>query len=321
MKKQLQIWNLVSKSLQQNIPVMLLYVLQSDGSSPGRQGFFMAVNGVGKVEGSIGGGIMEHKFIEMSKEKLKQPDYDYSVHVQYHDKSAAKNQSGMICSGEQTILVYRVRQKDSIHVQDIIACMEQYNNGLLQLSQEGLHFSATPVPDNDYFFSWQSDEEWLYTEKAGFKNNLFIVGGGHCALALSRIMCEMDFYIHLLDNRSDLYTWEQNVYVHKKTILDDYSELKDLIPSGDHQYVVIMTMGYRSDDIAVRILLDKKFNYFGMLGSKTKMEKMFADFRASGISEEQLLNIHSPIGIQIKSETPEEIAVSIAAQIIQVKNH
>ena len=299
---------------------MLLYVLQSDGSSPGRQGFFMAVNGVDEVEGSIGGGIMEHKFIEMSKEKLKQQDYDFSVHIQYHDKSVAKNQSGMICSGEQTILVYRVRQKDSIHIQHIIACLEQYNNGLLQLSPEGLHFSATPVPDNNYLFSWQSDEKWFYTEKAGFKNNLFIIGGGHCALALSRIMCEMDFYIHLLDDRSDLYTLEQNEYVHEKTILDDYSELKDLIPSGDHQYVVIMTMGYRSDDIAVRILLDKKFNYFGMLGSKTKMEKMFADFRASGISEEQLLNIHSPIGIQIKSETPEEIAVSIAAQIIQVKN-
>jgi xanthine dehydrogenase accessory factor len=80
-------------------------------------------------------------------------------------------------------------------------------------------------------------------------------------------------------------------------------------------------MGYRSDDIAVRTLLDKNFNYFGMLGSKTKMEKMFADFRASGISEAQLLKIHSPIGIQIKSETPEEIAISIAAQIIQAKNY
>ena len=56
--------------MQENIPVMLLYVLESTGSSPGRQGFFMAVNANNEMEGSIGGGIMEHKFVEMAKEKL-----------------------------------------------------------------------------------------------------------------------------------------------------------------------------------------------------------------------------------------------------------
>ena len=67
MKKQLDIWQLINKSLQQQVPVLLLYVLQSEGSSPGRAGFFMAVNAAGDIEGSIGGGIMEHKFVEMAK--------------------------------------------------------------------------------------------------------------------------------------------------------------------------------------------------------------------------------------------------------------
>ena len=72
MKKQLLIWQLINKSLQQQVPVLLLYVLQSDGSSPGRAGFFMAVTATGEIAGSIGGGIMEHKFIEMAKERLRE---------------------------------------------------------------------------------------------------------------------------------------------------------------------------------------------------------------------------------------------------------
>ena len=71
MKKQLAVWQAIKDSLQAEIPVMLLYVLESKGSSPGRQGFFMAVTAEGKMEGSIGGGIMEHKFVEMAREKLQ----------------------------------------------------------------------------------------------------------------------------------------------------------------------------------------------------------------------------------------------------------
>src|SRR5258705_9297852 len=107
-------WELILESLQQNIPVMLLYVLESSGSSPGRQGFFMAVNANGEMEGSIGGGMMEHKFVEMAREKLKaqgtrDKEQGTSLKKQVHDKSATKNQSGMICSGEQTILLYVVQ--------------------------------------------------------------------------------------------------------------------------------------------------------------------------------------------------------------------
>ena len=67
----LKTWNLIWQSLERTVPVMLLYVLESKGSSPGRRGFFMAVNAKGEMEGSIGGGIMEHKFVELAKERLR----------------------------------------------------------------------------------------------------------------------------------------------------------------------------------------------------------------------------------------------------------
>ena len=130
----------------------------------------------------------------------------------------------------------------------------------------------------------------------------------------------MDFYITVFEERKGLNTLEKNEFANEIIIADDYTALANLIPSGPNQYVVIMTFGYRTDDIALRALLDKQFKYLGVLGSKKKMEKLFDDYRADGIADEILHRIHTPIGLAINSQTPEEIAVSIAAEIIKVKN-
>ena len=318
--KNIATWKLISDSLGKGIAVMLLYVLESSGSSPGRQGFFMAVNEKGDMEGSIGGGIMEHKFVEIAKKRLKgQGGKEQEIRKQHHDKSAASNQSGMICSGEQTILLYRVIQTDSVVIKNIIDSLEQNKNGTLNISSSGIVFLPT-VPENDFHFEMRSAEDWNYIEKTGYKNQLFIVGGGHCALALSKLMRPMDFYIRIYDDRMELKTMRENTDAHEKHFITDYSDLKELIPSGVNCYVVIMTFGYRSDDIAIRALIKKDFRFLGVLGSKTKIKKMMAGYRSEKIKEEILQRIHAPAGLSIKSQTPEEIAVSIAAAIIAIKN-
>jgi xanthine dehydrogenase accessory factor len=320
MKKQLDIWQLINKSLQQQVPVLLLYVLQSEGSSPGRAGFFMAVNAAGETEGSIGGGIMEHKFIELANDKLNTAqDIVPDIRKQIHNKSAPANQSGMICSGEQTIWLYQVPPSAVNTIQQLIASLEQNKNGTLQLSPTGLQFT-TDIPDTDFYFSMTSETDWLYREKTGYKNHLHVIGAGHCALALCRLMQSMEFYIHLYDDRSSLKTFTENEYAHKKKIIDDYTELDEMISSGNHQYIVVMTVGYRTDDVVVRTLWKKQFRYFGLLGSKSKIEKMFTGYRAEGVPDSLLQPIHAPVGVPIHSQTPEEIAVSIAAEIIQEKN-
>jgi xanthine dehydrogenase accessory factor len=333
MKKQLIIWQLINKSLQQQVPVMLLYVLQSEGSSPGRQGFFMAVNKDGETAGSIGGGIMEHKFVETAKDILKEgislrfsdlqgtytDESKITIKKQFHNKSAPSNQSGMICSGEQTILLYRVAPEGLHPIEQLISSLQQNQNGTLQLSPAGLHFNRA-TPATDFYFSMTADTEWVYREKTGYKNHLYIIGAGHCALALCRMMQDMEFYIHLYDDRSNLKTFLENEYAHEKKIIPDYAALMELIPGGNNQYVVVMTVGYRTDDIVVRTLWEKQFRYFGLLGSRSKIEKMFNDYRAEGIPASLLQPIQAPVGIAIHSQTPEEIAISIAAEIIQVKN-
>src|SRR6187431_1841766 len=108
MHKQLSCWQFLLQQLRDEQPVMLMYVIESRGSSPGRQGFMMVVHEVGEMHGSLGGGIMEHKFVELAKTKLLHGTEDRTMlYNQKHDKLAGRNQSGMICSGEQTIFMYR----------------------------------------------------------------------------------------------------------------------------------------------------------------------------------------------------------------------
>jgi len=190
---------------------------------------------------------------------------------------------------------------------------------LLTLSPKGLQFDNHVGIKRD-LFNMASETEWLYQEVTGYVNHLFIIGGGHCALALSRMMNSLGFYVHVYENRPELNTLQQNDSANEKTLVDDYNELGELIESGENNYVVLMTWGYRTDDVALRALMNKDFKYLGVLGSRKKIKKMFTDYAAEGMDEQRLKKIHSPIGIQIKSQTPEEIAVSIAAQIIKVKN-
>ena len=319
MKEQLAIWQFIKNNLAQHIPVMLLYVLESQGSSPGRQGFFMAVNARGAMQGSIGGGIMEHKFVEMAKDKLANAPNKMLVRKQVHNKTATQNQSGMICSGEQTILSYPVKPSDVTGIEKIITCLESGKNGLLRLSPAGISFSDNNIPASAFYYSFTSEADWFYEERLGYKNHLYIIGGGHCALAFSRLMRSLDFYIHLYEDRAELNTFRENSYAQEKIVVKSYEDLADLIPAGEH-YVVIMTFGYRTDDLAFRALLNKPFKYLGLLGSRNKIKKMFATYEQEGIPAEKLKQVYAPVGLPINSQTPEEIAVSIAAQIIQVKN-
>ena len=311
-------WHFILKYLNNSQPVILLCVLESHGSSPGRQGFKMAVTS-DEIFGSIGGGIMEYKFVEMAKEKLLSNSKDTLIRKQIHSKSSKINQSGMICSGEQTIALFQLSIDHSNPIKKLINCIENNRYGLLKISNKDFSFSENDSESVNYF-QMNSEEDWQYSETTGYKNHLYIIGGGHCALALSKIMSQMDFNIHLYDDRKDLNTFIQNTFVKEKKVISDYSVLKDLIPSGNNIFVVIMTFGYRTDDIALRSLIDKDFKYLGVLGSQSKMEKLFEEWRKDNLTEEKLNKLFAPIGVPINSQTPEEIAVSIAAEIISVKN-
>jgi len=319
LNQNLKTWKFIQKSIDQGWKVILLYVLESKGSSPGRQGFFMAVNDQGNMAGSIGGGIMEHKFVELAKSILTNNSETNSVHLQVHSKSAPEHQSGMICSGEQTIFLHDIHEREKVQIVDLVSNLENKNIGWLYLSPEGIRFSVVEY-GNVQGLEMNSVDDWKFQIKIGEKPIIHIIGGGHCSLALSKLMDFLDFEVHVYEDRPDLNTFVDNSFATKKVLVKHYSELSTEIPQNENHFVVVMTFGYRTDDQVIRALKDWKFAFLGVLGSRKKIEKMRMDYHAEGFDSGWLQSISAPVGLPIKSQTPEQIAVSIAAEIIGVMN-
>ena len=329
--KDINLWQFILQRLKSKELVTLLQVVESIGSSPGRQGFRMAIT-EGVLMGSIGGGVMEQKLVTLARSRMREGRVEPLIKKQIHNKEVVQDQSGMICSGEQTVLFYTFKEEDIIIIEKIIACLNQnytQNNIAVTASgawREGVLFLSDKIGfqflnkknDNNYLCI-KTNESIVYEENLGFKNHLYIIGGGHCSLALSKQMRLLDsFKIHLLDDRDDLNTFIENDFAHVKLTVD-YAHISDFVPEGNTHYVVIMTVGYRSDDVVLRGLLSKNFKYIGLLGSQAKVDTMFQNLRNEGVGEDVLKKIHAPIGLSLKSQTPEEIAVSIAAEIIGVR--
>jgi xanthine dehydrogenase accessory factor len=357
--KELEIWQFAAERLKRNESVVLLVVAESSGSSPGRQGFKMIV-AEDDLIGSIGGGVMEVSLVQQARDALKKNRREAEsektgfVKMQVHRKNSP-NPSGMICSGKQTIILRKLTKDDLRIVQKIIQYLKNNRQRYLQITES--KFQTRWHKRNNFDFNFtvnnphsleahvnqvrnfageeiskpiQNDTEietdisnifvFLYEEKLGCKNKLYIIGGGHCALALSEIMSKMDFHITLLDDRPNLNTIEKNEFVHAKQIVESYQKIDDFVPAGANHFVVVMTLGYKSDQVVIKQLLDKNFKYFGVLGSLGKMAMLLKELKKEGLSEKKLNQIHTPIGLPINSRTPEEIAVSIAAEIIRVKN-
>jgi xanthine dehydrogenase accessory factor len=330
MSNELKLWHFIATRLRRDENVMLLVVAESAGSSPGRQGFKMAVT-ADELAGSVGGGIMEVNLVNQARtlspfDPGKSPrnirggtEPVASIHQQIHRKGD-KNASGMICSGKQTVIFRSLIPEDAGTVQEIIRTLENREPNSLVISPESLAVEPSTSAAPDFSFEARSETDFLFRERLGHKNELLIIGGGHCALALSELMSKMDFYIRLFDDRPELNTISKNIFAHEKHVIESYEQIAEKVTGGANAYMVVMTLGFASDEIVIRRLLDKKFGYFGVLGSKAKMATLLKNLKNEGYPEEKLKNIRTPIGLSINSRTPEEIAISIAAEMISVKN-
>ncbi|MFN2500657.1 MAG: XdhC family protein [Pyrinomonadaceae bacterium] len=321
MIKELELWQFILERLRRNEPVMLLVVAKSSGSSPGRAGYKMAVAADGQLCGSIGGGIMEIALVEEAKAEISPAANGVVSKLieQVHQKNSP-SASGMICSGRQTVILHLIKP-DPVLIAEIEAFIEDDNAMTLTLTPNRLAIRPDAAETGaSTAFDQLSETEFQYSERLGYTNELYIIGGGHCSLALSDLMSKLDFRITVLDDRPDLNTVSKNHFAHHIDIIGGYEAVVEQIGDGPNTYVVVMTVGYQSDAAVIRSLIDKPLRYVGVLGSKAKMATLLRDLEREGFSREQLSRLHTPIGVPINSRTPEEIAVSIAAEIIAIKN-
>ena len=304
-------WTLAADALRAGQPAALLCVVRSEGSSPGRQGFKMVVTAEA-VAGSIGGGIMEHKWVELARQRLREGETTPLLRLQIHRREAPADRSGMMCAGEQEVLLWPLQPADLPVVAAIETALQQFSGGAWEVSEAaGLQLVAEASAD---FYGYQPGLAWRYREQLGFRDQLIIVGGGHVSLALSQVASTLQFEITVLDDRADLPTLDANHFAHHRQRID-YETLT--VPPGPHRYVVVMTVGYRTDAVVLRRLLGHHYRYLGVMGSAAKVAELRRVLAEEGF---ELSQLRGPIGMAINSRLPEEIAVSVAAELIKVRN-
>jgi len=307
----MELWEFIRDKLSSGRQLVLLYVLESEGSSPGRKGFKMAVAEDQTFSGTIGGGIMEHKLVEKAKAMLQQNETDVLLMRQHHDKEHAKDRSGMICSGSQLNAFIPLTSKDRQTIEDIIAAKQN----TIRLSGKGIMITDLPAGGLQY----KTGKEWVYTEPVKQQPVIHIIGGGHVGLALSELMKFLGFYIKLYDDRPELNTIAANSFANEKHMVN-YDAIAEYFEQAENDYVVIMTIGYRTDKTVLKQLIGRSFFYLGLMGSDNKIKILLDELEQEGFSRDVLKNIHTPIGLNILSKTTKEIAVSIAAEIIRERN-
>ena len=155
------------------------------------------------------------------------------------------------------------------------------------------------------------DETWFSKKPC-----LFICGAGHVSKELADIAAKIDMKVKVIDPRVEWANEER--YPNAEIINDSFSSLdKYLVPNA---YYAVITPGHKDDFACVSSIMGTSYSYLGMIGSHKKVATTISSLREHGFLEEQISTLHAPIGLSIGAETPAEIAISILAEIIEIKN-
>lgn len=150
-------------------------------------------------------------------------------------------------------------------------------------------------------------------------DKVYIFGGGHVAKAVEPVLRHIDFDTFIIDDRADYANPERFPSAVQTIVCPDFDHCFDEIEPDEDSYFIIVTRGHKGDLTVLRQALRKPHAYLGMIGSRRKIKTVFDMLKAEGFTDEELSRVYSPIGLSIGAETPEEIGVSIAAEIIQVR--
>lgn len=159
----------------------------------------------------------------------------------------------------------------------------------------------------------------VFIEPLFKKDKLYIIGAGHCGKALGHIAKLCGFYVVMIDNRESSLV-KEGVGIVDRCVHIAYHDIGSVIEFDDFAYIVIMTHGHIHDKEVLEYCIRSKYKYLGMIGSNNKVQQTFANMLSNGYTREELEKVHAPIGMRISSHTPYEIAVSITAELISIRN-
>ncbi len=147
---------------------------------------------------------------------------------------------------------------------------------------------------------------------------VIIFGGGHVGFAIYSVLSMIDFGITVVDDRR-IYATKKRFPKAKRIICAPYEKSFEKVKIDKNTYIIICTRAHKADEECLRFALKTPACYVGMLGSKTKVASFKKKMRAAGISQKRIRELYAPIGLDIGAVTPEEIAISVAAELIQFR--
>jgi xanthine dehydrogenase accessory factor len=158
----------------------------------------------------------------------------------------------------------------------------------------------------------------VYIDVSAPAPTLLLVGAGHVAMPTAEIAHTCGFRVVVIDDRADMASEARFPHAAER-LVGDVEETLNALTLNPNTYVVIVTRGHALDEEALRAVIDAPAAYVGMIGSRRKVRVVYDHLREAGVAQEQIDRVFSPIGIDIASETPAEIAVSIVAEMIAVR--
>lgn len=289
---------------------VLCTIVAHSGSTPRGRGAQMLVGAGGLLAGTIGGGAVEGGAIALAKELLPRRGSAVHTYVLRHNDG---EDIGMVCGGDVTVALQTIPfdgEEWRTLAGDILSRIANRRGGTLVLSLEG---GAPALEENGY-----SEDATHMAIPLPVGERVVLFGGGHCSLALCPLLSTIGFCVTVVDDRPELIT-PQRFPSAERLLCCDLEALPPDLSIGAEDYVVVMTNGHSHDFAVQRQVLTGKYAYIGVIGSRAKIAGINARLREAGISEAAIASVHTPIGMAIKAVTPEEIAVSIAGEMILVR--
>jgi xanthine dehydrogenase accessory factor len=319
----------------------LVTVIDVQGSVPRHPGSKMLVKSTGAILGTVGGGKGEAAAIELAVKCIGTKRSD-ALTVEMQGTEAEGD--GMVCGGTCRLLVEYVA--DTTPYAMLLQRLERGEKVLLVKKLEG-PAEGTPAavtiavhgeggallqgvnahPDDDTAAQCLRTGKPAFSRDAGVfydpifpEEKLLILGGGHVGRSVAVMATELDFKVTIADDRAALLA-PARFPPGVKTICGSYADVAREFPLDSASYVVIVTRGKASDLECIRAILNRTYRYAGFIGSTRKAKILLDQLREDGFPEEKVAAVHSPIGLDIKAETPAEIAVSILAELVAVRRN
>ena len=299
---ELAVWEALATALEAGREVALAVVVGSRGSSPGHAGALMAVGTDGQLAGTVGGGVAEAGVLARLVEGLRAGDLAPGE-VQLTHRPGVETASGLICGGEQWVAWAPLEPARLEEVRAVVAAVA-----------EGQRIGWTIGPAGWAFGEPQGEvAASSHAMVSGPSHEVWVIGGGHVGLALTRVLATLDFWVVAAEERPGVAQFEENPWPHRRVTMP-FAELGRVVPPGEATFAVVVTAGAESDAVALDALWDTPLGYLGVMGSRAKLARVLAG------RGERPAWLHAPMGIPIGSHTPAEIAVSVAAELVAVRN-